>query len=226
MNKIYEFLILFPLFFSVKWQQIKEEWKIRKYFYINDRFRQCDQALRRTYLLSNPYRISKKFLIQKGEQEVHVYGETPLTTLAQIGKECSIVSSDYVVELGCGRGRGVFFLSHWFGCAVKGIEWIPEFVHKANEIAKDLNCLKVSFSCEDMLETDLSEASIIYLYGTCLDEFSIRKFLKCCESLVSGTKIITVSYPLTDFDPSFSLLKQFEVSYPWGTAEVFLQKKL
>lgn len=225
MQKLEEFFTLFFLVFVVKWRQIKEEWKVKKTFHANEPFRSCDQALRSVYLFSNPYRISRKFLTQKGEREVHLYGETPLTSLAQIADECRIKSSDYVIELGCGRGRGAFFLSYWFGCAVKGIEWIPEFVNKANGVAKSLNCSKVSFSCEDMLEADLSDASVIYLYGTCLDEFSIRKLLKGCEKLVPGTKIITVSYPLTDYDPSFSLIKQFTVSFPWGEGEVFLHKK-
>lgn len=217
-----EFCSLIGLFFLVKWRQLKEERKVRKCFYSHDSFRQCDRLLHAAYLFNNPYHISKTFLMQKGEKDIHLYGETPLTGLFQIAKKCGLKSEDYFIELGCGRGRGVFFLSHLFNCRAKGIEWIPEFVEKACAIAQHSSDENVSFSCEDMYEADLSEATIVYLYGTCLDEFSIRKIVKCLKKTSPGTKIITVSYSLTEYSDDFSLQDRFTISYPWGEADIYL----
>jgi hypothetical protein len=37
-------------------------------------------------------------------------------------------------------------------------------------------------------------------------------------------KIITVSFPLTDYRPlSFRIVKTFEISFNWGVADVFVQ---
>jgi SAM-dependent methyltransferase len=157
-----------------------------------------------------------------------VYGETPLTSLFHIAKESGLNANDHVIELGCGRGRGVFFLSHWFDCTAEGIEWIPEFVATANQVADCLNNPKVHFICQDMLEADLANATIIYLCGTCLDDLTIRKLVKSLERLARGTKIITVSFPITDYTPagSFVPIKQFNVKFPWGETEIFLYKKI
>ena len=71
--------------------------------------------------------MNKAFLQKLGHSDVDTYGETPLTTLYQIVQECGIASQDHLFELGCGRGRGVAFLSNFIGCRTTGIEWNPEF---------------------------------------------------------------------------------------------------
>jgi hypothetical protein len=233
MKSIGEWLILPFIFFIAKARLLKEEIKLRKRYDCNSQFRFIDKELRRAYFGLSPYVISKKFLKQKGEENVHVYGETPLTTLGMIATRCAISQDDYVVELGCGRGRGVFFLSCHFGCTVEGIEWISEFVDKAQEVAKKaksrLNCtLDITFSCQDMLKADLSNASVIYLYGTCLEDSSIARLLTSFRTLKKGAKVITVSYPITDYPNSdcFILKDSFIADYIWGKAEVFLHEKI
>lgn len=221
MKSIGETLYLFVLFFQIKAKAFIEECRIRRRYWPNVAFQICDRQLCFHYRFKNPYRISKRFLIKQGADDIYCYGETPLTTLEKIAKECSISSHDSVIELGCGRGRGVFFLATHFGCNVKGIEWIPEFVGPAHRIAA--YCPKVSFACEDMLTTDLSKASIIYLYGTSLDDATLEHLIKRFEKLPIGTKIITVSYPLTG---KFELCKQFNAEFPWGRTQIFLQKRI
>lgn len=216
----------FFLFFLVKARQFKEELKVRRLFYKNEAFSLCDQALCRYYLVQNPYKICSSFLKQKGEKEVHLYGETPLTTLEKIAKECDLGGEDYVIELGSGIGRGVFFLSSCFGCFVHGIEWIPHFVNQANQVKEKYGCQKVLFSCEDMLKSDLTKASVIYLYGTCLKDEAILTLLSSFKKLKKGTKVITVSYPLSDYTDAFVLKKKFSAPYPWGEAEIFIQESL
>jgi SAM-dependent methyltransferase len=225
MQSIGEKLSLPFIFFITKIKQFIEEQKVKRRFYVDKRFQEKDRALLSIYSRKNPYLISKRFLKLKGFKDVHTYGETPLTSLEQIGLECGICSNDTVVELGCGIGRGVLFLAHRFGCSVLGIEWIPEFVAHAAKIAEDDE--NIIFSCEDMFESDLQEATVIYLYGTSLDDASIQKLIKKFKTLSMGTKIITVSYPLIDYESNeFNLIKEFTVNYPWGKAQVYLQTKI
>ena len=63
------------------------------------------------YLFFNPYKISKKFLLSKKKKNIHIYGETPISTIAKIAKECEISSKDHIIELGSGRGRCCFWFS-------------------------------------------------------------------------------------------------------------------
>jgi hypothetical protein len=220
-----QFLKLFGysyLFFRVKGYLFREEIALRRRFYKVPVFHQVDRTLRAAYRFRNPYRISKRFLQARGFQEVDLYGETPLTTLDQIARECGITSEDHLFELGSGRGRGAFFLRYCFGCRITGVEWIPAFVSQAKAIAAlDLEA-KIHFVCADFLEVDLSQASAIYLYGTCLEDELILALIERFLQLPKEVKIITVSFPLSDYSPHFSTIKQFSVSFPWGEGEIYL----
>lgn len=194
-------------------------------YYGNKAFRKADLALLKSYIFRSPYKISKQFLINQGAEDVHVYGETPLTTLEFIAAQSNLKGSDTVYELGCGRGRSCFWLNAFIGCRAIGIEYIPQFVEKADNVKKRYNVPGVEFYLKDILEADLEGASVIYLYGTCYDDTFIQKLIKKFEKLPPGTKIITVSYPLSDYTKknNFELVKVFSAEFTWGEGDVYLQ---
>lgn len=196
--------------------------KVAFNYYDNMKFLKADISLRLMYLFHNPYKISKRFLMNKGAKDIYSYGETPVTSMDLIAKQCHITSKDTLYELGAGRGRNCFWLNTVLGCSVVGIEYIPEFVERADLIVKKLKMEHIKFVLADMLKADLSDATVIYLYGTCFDDSAIKKLAVKFAKLPKGTKIITVSYPLTDYAPSFELMKRFSVPYTWGHADVFL----
>lgn len=201
---------------------LKEERLAKRFFYWKERFKEVDLKFSKIFSFQNPYRISRKYLQEKGEKEIHVYGETPLTTLRLIAEECGIKSSDFVIEMGCGRGRSCFFLSEYLGCKVHGIERIGKFVDTARKVAKESHCQNISFANEDMAESDLGSASVIYLYGSSLSDEEISVLIKKFEKVSPSTKIITVSYPLSDYSKKFNTSKKFSASFPWGDAVVYL----
>jgi hypothetical protein len=208
------------LFFKVKWFLFQERRAVRLRF---PAFLAYERAFNKAYRFSNPFHICKNYLRQKGEAQIDAYGETPLLALLEIAKECELQSNDVLIELGCGRGRGVFFLSYCIGCRVIGIDWVPFFIHTANAISESTYPrLPVSFQCADMQQADLTEATAIYLYGTCLSDEAILDLIERFKKLPPKTKIITVSYPLAEYSPHFRTLKQFSVTFPWGEGDVFL----
>ena len=138
--------------------------------------------------------------MKRGDKDIYTYGETPLTTLETIAKECRLTGkADVVFELGCGRARTCFWLHEFVECHVVGVEQIPEFVTRANHVAVKFGVQGVEFRNEDMLQTDLTGATVLYLYGTCLEKTFIEKLIKKFEKLPSGTKIITISFALEEF---------------------------
>ena len=207
-------------FFHVKAFLYQEGREVRRRF---PAFIPYEQAFKEAYRFSNPFAISKAFLKKRGEADVHAYGETPLPVFAAIAKECNLGPRDHLVELGCGRGRGAFFLSHLTGCSVIGIDWVPQFVQRANALAESIHPrLPVSFKCQNMAEADFTGATVIYLYGTCLADEAIETLVRRFEKLSPTAKIITVSYPLSDYSEKFQILKQFTALFPWGEADVYL----
>ena len=73
-------------------------------------------------LFINPYRACRKFLQKRGVKDPYAYGETPFATYRRIVEMCGIGPQDIWVEVGAGRGKGCFWLAHFIGCRVIGIE--------------------------------------------------------------------------------------------------------
>lgn len=180
------------------------------------------------YLLRNPHQISKAFLRKRGEANVYAFGETPLTTLDLIAKECRILSKDCVYELGCGSARSCFWLHTFVKCEVVGVDHLPAFINKANRVKRWNRLSKIHFIKDDMLKVELQKATVIYLYGTCLEDEMIEKLIEQFKQLPARTKIITVSYPLTDYCDKtlFTVTKHFIGRFPWGKASIFLNERV
>lgn len=212
---------------KTKWTNTIEYGRVIANYYSDPTFLKIDLSLLLSYLFNNPFRISKRFLMSKGEQDVYTYGETPLTALDYIAKQCHLSMNDTVFELGCGRGRTCFWLNHFIGCEVIGVDYVPAFIERANRVKTTCHVQGVDFRLENFLETDLSDATVIYLYGTCYPATFIKQLIKRLEILPRGTKVITVSYALADFQPatSFEVNKHFSVSFTWGMADVYWQVK-
>ena len=195
-------------FFRVAWRY----WRDKEYARI-------DISLLRSYFWKSPYRIAR-------ERSGVPYGETPLSTLGSIAKECEITVRDSVLELGAGRGRGLFWLAHFIGCPVRGVEIIPEFVSRARAIQEKFKIPHVTISCADMLEADFAGSNYIYLFGSNLEDDDLVHLTEKMETLAAGTKIITISFPLSEYGKKekFHLIKSFEVEFPWGKSDCFLQE--
>lgn len=230
MGHVWDWLHLVGVNLLVKYRNAIEFSKVLVRYYPNAKFRKLDLSLLSKYFFKSPFSISKEFLMERGEEDIYVYGETPLTTLDEIAKTCQLSANDTVFELGCGRGRTCFWLSTFVHCKVVGIEYIPDFIDKANAVKKKYALAGVEFRQQDILKADLTGATVIYLYGTCYDQSFIEKLIKRFSKLPAGTKIITVSYTLNDYSPRplFETVKKIPCSYTWGKADVYLQiiKKL
>ncbi len=66
----------------------------------------------------------------------------------------------------------------------------------------------MAFECNEMDTVDISQATIVYLYG----HWPPLKIPR-------GTKVITISEPLE----GYTVIKKFWVRYPWGRTTAFLQ---
>lgn len=222
-----EFLELYFIHFKAKFRHFLDYLSVVSHYYSDPTFLKIDSYLVFSYLFNNPFSVSKRFLLQRGEKEVDTYGETPLKTLELIANECRLSVRDLVLELGCGRGRPCFWLNQFVGCSVIGVDFVPEFIQRANAVKQKFHIKDVQFRLEDILSTDLTGATVIYLYGTCYSEIFIKALIKRFNELPRGTKIITVSYPLTDYtkEPTFEVIKRFPARFTWGFADVYLQVK-
>ncbi len=208
MRLIGEFFQLLYFRIYVFFFQLREEREVRRCFYTDPSFRQQDLAFLKT---KNPYK----------EKKAYPYGETPLTVGQQMADRFGLCKEDRFVDLGCGRGRLTAFLAFYKGCFALGVDWAESFIVQAQQLMRDFP--RVKFSCADFREIDLSCATFVYLYGTCLKEKDLGAVLERLSRLKEGAKVVSVSEPLDH--PSFFLADQMEVSFPWGRGELFLNIK-
>lgn len=192
-------------------------------YWRNYRFMKCDIRLLASYVGSSPYRISKIYLQHQGFEEIYAYGETPLEVMENISRECGIGSKDVFFDLGCGRGRGCFWMREFIHCQVVGIDFIPDFIEVAKLVAQKCGIQQISFRWEDYIRSDLSEATVIYYYGICSSDEEVERLTEKFNKLRAGTKVITVSFNLNSEE--FSLVKVFPVTFVWGKTDVYYQVK-
>jgi precorrin-6B methylase 2 len=206
---------------SIEWARV-----VWRFYFSPTPFWRWDLALLRQYAWKNPFCISRSYLEKQGASDLHLYGETPLTTLALIAQYAGWHRGDTLFELGAGRGRTCFWLRAFVDCRVVAIEQVPEFVAKAQSVQQRYIIDRLEFRCGDMLNADLTGATGVYLYGTCLSDEEIGAVVSAFEQLAPGTQIVTVSYSLADFSSSYRTVKIFQAPFTWGVADVYIQEKL
>jgi hypothetical protein len=112
--------------------------------------------------------------------------------------------------------------------AATGVEQIPEFVERGKHIAKSADLHSVRLLHQDIIDADLSDATIIYLYGTCLEDEMIERLIEKFTHSQRGTRFITVSFPLSDYCQAnlFRVKDEFTLRFPWGRAGVYIQERI
>lgn len=190
---------------------VEQVYIIRHYYSRSIRFALIDLFLGFLSLFFNPYRICRK--------RREVYGETPLSTLQQIVDRCNLTSEDTWLELGSGRGKSCFWIAQFVGCRVIGIEKISFFVC-LSRLLSFLFSAKTLFYVKDLSDADLSSATCIYIYSTCLSDEQMSQIARKKSTFLPGAKIVTISAPLPGWQPCCS----FPVSFPWGKTEAYLHQ--
>jgi len=198
-------------------------------YYTNAHFRRSELHCFLAYLMRSPEAICHRFLRKADDDEVQkIYGETFFTTLEKIADAVDLSEHDVVYDLGCGRGRGVFWFHALRGCRAIGVDLNRYFIIQARRIQRKADIEGVDFVIANILDMDYTDATVIYLYGTAFSDVAITKLVRRFDSLAKGTRVVSVSYPLNPYteNPMFALEKTITGRFPWGETEIYIQRKL
>ncbi len=217
------FFSLLLIRFKTGFWEFREFFKVAFKFWTNPPFFLQDISLLSLYLFQNPYRISKKFLLKLGAKDPYVYGETPLTTFETILRKVKTSPEDTLFELGCGRGRTCYLAASVFKCRVVGADFVKTFIDKAKKANFSSN---PTFVLGNFLDLPFEEATLIYLYGSAMTDEEIYSLILALKKSQTKARIMTVSFPLDDYDASFKTLEEFEVVFPWGKTTLYVQKRI
>lgn len=123
------------------------------------------------------------------------YVPTPTIIVDRLLDMGAVSGKDYLIDLGSGDGRIVITAAKKFGAHGHGIDIQDKLVALANQNAATEGVAdKVKFVRGDIMEADLSQASIIttYLLPSTITKL-VPKFL---AELKPGTRIVSHDYPI------------------------------
>lgn len=187
-----------------------ELWMLLRYFF-KEPFHICLYALR-------SYSFEE---VQKG------YGETFFTSMEQMLIRAKASADDVFYDLGCGRGRIVFFVHALLGCRCVGTDLVASFIKVAKSLVVKYQLKDIEFREDNIMTMSYEDATLIYLYATAFTEDAYPNLAKTLLRTPPGARIISVSFPLHEHTPdnAFTLLDHFRVSFLWGKADVFLYQR-
>ena len=203
----------------------RDQWRVLRSNYCHGRFLLAWFWLRMSYLIDSPYWVSYRYQRKQGAEDLHVYGETPLPTMALIADKAGICAGHKVFELGAGSGFTSLWLSAVRRCRVTAIERVPVFCWRLQRTAQRAGLSSLKVCCGDYLQASFEGADFVYLYGSNLEDSVIAALAQQLSELPDDVRVITVSYPLSDYAEAglFPLIEQFTAEFEWGRAEVFIQ---
>lgn len=150
------------------------------------------------------------------------YGEITFEGVEKLIALLNLKDSDVFYDLGCGVGKMVIHL--YLGTPIKksvGIELSSERATKAMSIQEKLKEEKglvqgrtLAFYKESFLDSNLDDATIIYLASTCFSPAVMKQITDTLAKLKKGLRVITLK-KLAEND-RFKLVDEFILPMTWS----------
>ena len=142
------------------------------------------------------------------------YVPTPQVVVDAMLELANVGPRDFVVDLGSGDGRIVLTAAQKYSARGFGVDIDPELVEQSNAEAERRGlATRASFREQDVLQTPISEASVVTLYLLPGMMQSLQtKFLR---ELKPGTRIVSHDFPFGDWKPDREM--QVDVPEKYGT---------
>lgn len=172
----------------------------------------------------------RKRLNCNGKSEF-TYGEIDFVHMGPIFELCKPKPGEVFWDLGCGAGKcmGAMALLYPDLHKVAGVEYLDLLYESCNSsmevLKKHTNPeLKIEVHHGDMLETDWSDADILFSSSICFPNELIEGILEKSYLLKKGARFITLkSFPLNDI---FEVRHSTRVKMTWGKTGIYVLEKI
>ena len=151
------------------------------------------------------------------------YVATPQGVVERMLALAGTGSRDFVIDLGSGDGRIVIAAARQFGARGLGVDIDPELVAASRANARGAGVgERVQFELRDVLETDLSDATVVTIY--LLPWLVDRLQPKLLNELAPGARIVAHAFPMKGWKPD--RVERLRVARPQdrqaGESQLFL----
>jgi hypothetical protein len=141
-----------------------------------------------------------------------IWVPTPEELIQALYDLAKVSPSDYLIDLGSGDGPWVIAAAKR-GARALGVEYNPDMVELARSKAKKEGVSdKASFVNGDIFEADFSQATVITMY--LLPDLNMKLRPKILE-MKPGTRVLTNSFTMEDWEPDQSVNVQGRTGYMW-----------
>jgi SAM-dependent methyltransferase len=121
--------------------------------------------------------------------------QLPDNAFREIFRFVQLNKDDVFYHLGCGNGKGIAIALEEFGVKkTVGIDNDKEKISFAKKLLEEKKISNVSLQCQDILESDISDATVILFWFS--DQDIIEKMMSKFSNLKEGCRIITIWGPL------------------------------
>lgn len=159
-----------------------------------------------------------------------IYGEIIFDEFIELLKKVKPQKNDIFYDLGSGLSKPSLAISLAFEIKkAVCIELLPAFIkaskevyEKVKEIFPEIN--EIEFREENLLETNLEEATIVFLHATCFDEKEMEKIEENLLKLKPESRIIVITKSLKN-NNEFFLSEEGSIRMNWGTATFRIYQK-
>jgi cyclopropane fatty-acyl-phospholipid synthase-like methyltransferase len=128
------------------------------------------------------------------------YVATPPDVVDRMLALANVDARDVVYDLGCGDGRIVIAAARTFGARGVGIDIDPVRIEEARANARRAGVEHlVTFKVQDVLETDVTDATVVTLYMLSAMNVRLRPILT--RDLRKGARIVSHNFAMGDWEP-------------------------
>jgi SAM-dependent methyltransferase len=153
-----------------------------------------------------------------------VYGEIPYFSFEKALELIPIKTTDTFMDLGCGKGKLVFYMNNIFKIKSIGVDLVPMYIKYAASLSKRLKLKNIQFENKNILNCDLSQGTIFLITWTCFSDQSRKSLIEKMQKEISpGSHIITTFNPIEE--NNFKLIKYIRVPFSWGKGYLYIHKK-
>jgi len=128
------------------------------------------------------------------------YVPTPQDVVDRMLTVAEVTSSDVVYDLGSGDGRIVITAAKKYGARGVGIDIDPERIAESRRNAREAGVAAlVEFRRGDVLQADLSKATVVTMYLVSSGNLKLRPLLT--RQLAVGTRVVSHAFAMGDWAP-------------------------
>jgi ribosomal protein L11 methylase PrmA len=126
------------------------------------------------------------------------YVPTPMVVVEKMLDMARVTKGDILYDLGCGDGRIVITAAKKYGIRGVGIDLDPERIKESEAYAKQAGVEDlVEFRLQDVMKSDISEATVVTLYLLPESNALLRPILE--KQLKDGSRVISHNYHMPDW---------------------------